>query len=118
MAQKDSYNFPVKAQYRQMWCDFIDERIPRANRVRSKMRVLCFPGHEGLEVTEVYDKLGIPRQNIVGIERNEEAAEELESRGLGIQIVREDLAGLNDHPAVSDMATQVTRREVGFLQKK
>jgi len=52
-------------------------------------KVLCFPGaerkgEEGLEIFEVYDKAGIQRHNIVGLEYNKKNAKRLEAADLGI----------------------------------
>ena len=55
------------------------------------LRVLCFPGNEATEVKEVYDLLGIPRGNIVGVERDPKVAEMIKSQGLGIQVVNQTL---------------------------
>ena len=55
------------------------------------LRVLCLPGVDAAEVIEVYDPLGIPRANIVGIERDAQVAEILRRRNLGIKIVEKDI---------------------------
>ncbi len=55
------------------------------------LKVLCFPGNEAAEVREVYDALGIPRANIVGIERDREVADKIRAQNLGIQVVNQTL---------------------------
>ncbi len=90
MQKKESYNFAIKAKYRQLWKEFIHQRIPNKRKARERLQVACFPGHEGLEVLEVYDRLGIPRSNIVGIEGNPGSADELKSLDLGIEVYNGD----------------------------
>jgi len=55
------------------------------------LRVLCFPGIDAVEIHEVYDPLRIPRENIVGIERDPEIAQKIRSRNLGIQLIGQGL---------------------------
>ncbi len=55
------------------------------------LKVLCFPGNEAAEVREVYDPLGIPRGNIVGIERDKDVADKIRAQNLGIQVVNQTL---------------------------
>lgn len=55
------------------------------------LRVLCFPGNEAVEVREVYDVLGIPRGNIVGVEREREVADKIRAQNLGIQVINQSL---------------------------
>lgn len=69
-----SYNDPVKQKAREKLRDYIAAHILRTKSPRN-VRVVCFPGaeiegEEGLEVLQVYDPLGIPRENIVGLERD------------------------------------------------
>lgn len=52
------------------------------------LNVLCFPGIDAKEITDIYDPLGIPRKNIIGIECDKRVADELERKNLGIQLVR------------------------------
>jgi hypothetical protein len=57
--------------------------------------VLCFPGaevdgEEALEVREVYDPLGVPKANVVGLECDRRKAERLRNAGLGIEVVCEE----------------------------
>jgi hypothetical protein len=60
-------------------------------RKPSELRVLCFPGIDAQEIIEVYDPLGIPRQNIVGVERDPKVFRELEKKDLGIRLILETL---------------------------
>jgi 5-methylcytosine-specific restriction endonuclease McrA/uncharacterized protein (DUF433 family) len=89
MAQKDSYDFEAKQIYRGMWRDFISKQHPSEKRRRG-LRVACFPGPEALEVLEVYDRLGIRRDRIWGIEHNRGDYERLCALNLGINPVYGD----------------------------
>ncbi|MBT3865833.1 hypothetical protein HOF78_01880 [Candidatus Woesearchaeota archaeon] len=77
------------------------ERTLLTFRKPQDISVLCFPGIDAAEVTEVYDPLGIPRENIVGLERDPEIAEQIEANCPGIQVVNQSLddyiAGLGGH---------------------
>ena len=94
--QKDSYDFDTKRKYHEQLEQFIrrfyDARL-RKKRFREAIRVACFPGHEGLEVLHVYDKLGLPRENIVGLERDPDIAQQIEDLKLGIQVENKTDAG-------------------------
>lgn len=86
-----SYDDPVKQMSRAKLREFIATSLSHQNP--RTMRVLCFPGaeqegQEALEVKEVYDPLGIPRQNIVGLEYGRQRAERLRKADLGITIVQ------------------------------
>jgi len=93
---KDSYDFDTKRKYHEQLEQFIrrfyDARL-RKKRFREAIRVACFPGHEGLEVLHVYDKLGLPRENIVGLERDPDIAQQIEDLKLGIQVENKTDAG-------------------------
>jgi len=87
-----SYNDPAKQKARQRLLVFIKKHL----KVKPETaRVLCFPGaevqgEEALEVTEIYDRLGIPRENIVGLEYNREAARRLKRANFGIEVICQD----------------------------
>lgn len=78
------------------------------HRIRSEMRsflrttvlkdyspkdihVLCLPSSQAVEIFDVYDKLGIPRKNIIGVERDEDRYNLLASKSLGITIIKSPL---------------------------
>jgi len=89
MVQKESYDFPVKGESRKMWYQFLDDRLPRNHRIRSNLKVVCFPGPQALEITQVYDPLGISRENITAFERDKDNAKTLQGKNLGIKVVDE-----------------------------
>jgi len=86
-----SYDDPVKALAREKLRDFIASELLPIKRARD-IRVVCFPGaenegEEALEVRQVYDPLGIPRENIVGLEYKADRAQRLRDANLGIEVV-------------------------------
>ena len=86
-----SYDDPAKRASRDKLREFIKNNLLTARRP-SEVKVLCFPGaeqdgQEAIEVKEVYDPLGIPRKNIVGLELDATRADRLKRAGLGIEVV-------------------------------
>jgi hypothetical protein len=63
-------NDNTKSLWRKEISKFIKKHYSK-DKLRN-LRVLCLPGHEMLEIFEIYDKLGIKRENITGIEGNYE----------------------------------------------
>ncbi len=85
------YDYPNKRAWRQKWLEFISSYIER-NHLNSKdLKVLCLPGPEALEIKEVYDRLGIPRQNIVGVEIDKERFDYLQTQAQGARLFNEDI---------------------------
>lgn len=92
--EKDSgyntYNDPIKQESREKQRNFIERNLLSFKKPK-EVNVVCFPGaeidgEEALEVKEVYDALGIPRLNIVGLEADSEKADRLRNANLGITI--------------------------------
>jgi len=75
----------AKARARDMLKDMI-ERTLLTFRKSQQLSVLCFPGIDAEEILQVYDKIGVPRKNIVGIEREKDIANALEKKDLGIKL--------------------------------
>ncbi len=80
----------AKAKSRDLVGDLI-KRTLLTFRKPKDLQVLCFPGIDAQEVFQVYDALGIPRQNIVGLERDPYIADEIEKKKLGIRVVRKSV---------------------------
>jgi len=80
-----SYDDPVKAMVREKFADFIRRTIMQYKKPRD-IYVVCFPGAEALEIYEVYDKLGIPRKNILGLEKYPGPHRALQEQNLGIRL--------------------------------
>jgi hypothetical protein len=89
-ADKRYHDDWAKVKSRTLVKDMI-ERALLPKRRPSNLYVLCFPGIDAREIYEVYDPLGIPRENIVGLERDQAIAKELEAKRLGIKVVPKSL---------------------------
>jgi hypothetical protein len=94
----------------------ISHRIQRkaiAGHIRNldSARVLCLPGAEAREIIEVYDPLGIKRKNIIGVERDGEAYEQLKKADLGIELYRGEL-----HEFLRDFSGQLDIASLDFTQ--
>ncbi len=79
-------NDPAKSRSRELVKDTI-KRTLLTYRKPQDLRVLCFPGIDAQEIIEVYDALRIPRQNIIGLEREKDIAHILVQKNLGIQVI-------------------------------
>jgi len=88
----------AKEQSRDLQRDVIGRTLLKF-RKPSQLRVLFFPGVDAAEVHQVYDPLGIPRENLVGIERDRHVYDHLQSQGLGIQLVK---ASIEDYVESQD----------------
>ncbi len=55
------------------------------------IRVLFLPGIDAVEVFEIYDPLGIPRTNLIGLEMDPKIALELDRKNLGFEVVNKKL---------------------------
>ncbi|MEK6822464.1 MAG: hypothetical protein AABY13_01435, partial [Nanoarchaeota archaeon] len=86
--KKASYNFPGKRAYRRAWREFIHSCLHKMSP--RDMTVACFPGHECLEITEVYDQLRIPRENITCMERHPTTARQIRNKLKGVNVVQGD----------------------------
>ncbi len=87
MAEKHYDSDWAKAKSRDLVRDMIARTI-LTYRKPEEVKVLCFPGINGTEILEVYDRLNIPRKNIVGIEREQSIANKIEEKQLGIRLYR------------------------------
>ncbi len=98
-----SYHDPMKQKARANLVYFVRKYLSHISP--KDMRVLCFPGaeidgQEALEVKEVYDVLGVPRQNIIGVERDAQNAQRLRKADLGIHVIEADLVDYLKQPNV------------------
>jgi hypothetical protein len=89
----------VEKHYSDDWAksksrDLVREMIQKTLltfRKPKDLKILFFPGIDAIEVFEVYDELGIPRENLIGVERDKNVAQTLEGENLGIQIINQSL---------------------------
>ena len=110
---KTNYDYPSKARMRQELKKSIGRWVPN----KADARVVCFPGAEAREIYEVYDALGIPRQNIIGIERDKSVYQ-----ALGIQLwngeARDFFSQRGEFDVVSLDYTQLPSLEtIGIVRK-
>ncbi len=79
----------AKEKSRQLVKSVIERTILKKKRPE-EIKVLFFPGIDAREVFEVYDLLGIPRNNMIGLERERDIADAIDRKNLGIQIIRNE----------------------------
>ncbi len=79
---KESYDDEAKGRWRHQWRKFT-KHISKSPR---DTKVVFLPGRQALELFEVYDQRGIPRSNIIGIERDKDIYDHLKSQRLGIEL--------------------------------
>jgi len=84
---KTNYDFAAKRRSREIYRTFIEKNI----KDLKSSRVICLPGNEALEITQVYDSLGISRNNIVGVERDKKVFNNLKELKLGIELFNGDI---------------------------
>ncbi|MFB6196911.1 MAG: hypothetical protein ABEI52_01405, partial [Halobacteriaceae archaeon] len=90
-------NDPAKRKSRKKLKDVIEETLLENYHLRAgDLHVLHLPGPQSMEVKQVYDELNIPRANIVGIERDPEAARQAREETPGIQVINRDLDNFLD----------------------
>jgi len=80
---KRSYDYEVKGDTRTCLRNFIKNNLGSPKT----LEVLCLPGAEARDIYEIYAPLGLPRQNITGLEMNPQTLERLEKAQLGINLV-------------------------------
>lgn len=78
---KETYNYEVKALCRKKIKDFIYLIIPNQKN-RSKLKVLTLLGHENFELEQIWDPLGILRENITNVEYNKKVLELTGNKGV------------------------------------
>ena len=85
------YDYPNKSAWRQKWLGFIVNYIKKNNLNPKDLKVLCLPGPEALEIKEVYDRLGIPRENVFGVEIDKKRFDYLQTQAEGARLFNEDI---------------------------
>ena len=122
-ATKDYAGDWAKEKSRVLVRDMIKNTLLRFKRPEL-IKVLCLPGVCASGIFEIYDPLGIPRANIVGVERDTEVAEILRRKNLGIRVEKADIEryAAMQH-AVSfdiislDYTNPITWAEIGTLRR-
>lgn len=89
MTHKSHYD-PAKEKWREAWYHFIRKHRHSLRGSPQDWQVVFFPGEEALEL-DVYDRLKIPRENLLGLERNRAFHEKLRKKKLGIRLTDEPM---------------------------
>lgn len=85
MAQKHYATDWAKTKSRDLVRGMLDETILKF-RKPNEVTVLCYPGIDATEIFQVYDPRGIPRRNIIGVEREVAVARQIKMRVPDIQL--------------------------------
>jgi hypothetical protein len=111
-----SFDTPVKRCVRAEYREFLRTTILRHKKAKD-VKVLCLPGHEAVEIFEVYDRLGIPRKNIYGVEWKAESYKLLKAQNLGINLWKGDVFDYLGHVGVEASRRKGTvRDETGHMK--
>jgi hypothetical protein len=90
----------AKAKARDLLSDVIERTLLKFKKPRD-LRVLCFPGIDATEIIQIYDKLGIPRSNITGLERDKQVYEAIEEENHGINLIHRSFEDyIQDHQKI------------------
>ncbi|MFH1451885.1 MAG: hypothetical protein ABIF88_01785 [archaeon] len=81
----------AKSKSRELYREVIERNLLRFRRPKD-LKALCFLGIDGAELTEVYDTLGIPRENIYCVERDSVVADEIEKKFPRVKVLRGELS--------------------------
>lgn len=81
---KNTYDFDSKARTRERLRKFIMDNYRAKDLSRLKVFTLC--GHQTVEFDQVWDPLGIRRENITTVERDPEAYDLIRANKLGINL--------------------------------
>jgi len=87
MVVKDTYDYNQKAQVRDELRDFIRKYYINPS-ARKNLKVLTFLGHEDHELRQIWDPLGIPRNNLTVLERDNQVYDFLKEKDLGVNLVK------------------------------
>lgn len=83
---KETYDYSAKNEVRERFKNFISEAYPSESQ-RKDLSVLTLMGHETTELEQVWEPLGIPRENITSVENNRDAYRSLAQQNPGINLV-------------------------------
>jgi hypothetical protein len=113
---KQSYDDPVKEKWRHAWFKFIKKNKGFLGGNPREMTGVFFLGEDALEL-KVYDKLGIPRENLVGLEYDAEYYEKLKKKKLGIRMTDEPMDALDFFKETDEKFSFVNLDYTGHLNK-
>lgn len=81
---KTEFDYAAKQESRQRLVNFVIRNYP--HKERRGLKVACLPGAQAQDVYRITDVLGVPRENVWGLERDREVYKALESKNLGINL--------------------------------
>ena len=113
MAHKSHYD-PAKEKWREAWYQFVRKHRHSLRGSPQDWQVVFFPGEEALEV-DVYDRLKIPRENLLGLERDPKVHEKLRKKRLGIRLTDEPVDALDYFSQTDERFEVVNLDYEGFL---
>lgn len=114
---KLSHDNPAKNKWREAWFRFLRKNKNYLIGNPKDWQVVFLPGTEGLEI-EVYDRLGIPRENLVGLENDIQRYEKLKKKRLGIRIPDKPMDSLDFFLQTNDKFDIVNLDYEGMLNSK
>ena len=97
MAHKSYAIDPAKEKSRMLLKDILENTLLKFMRPQD-IKVLHLPGPDGMEYLQVYGPLGIPPENVIGIERNSALAEMARLNNPGTQVICTSLRDFTDEP--------------------
>lgn len=83
---KDTYNYETKRKARIALKEFIERFYTKPSR-RKELRVLTLLGHEPYELEQVWDPLGVPRENILCIESKRKIYDYIRKQNRGVRML-------------------------------
>lgn len=113
MAHKSHYD-PAKEKWREAWHQFIRKHRHSLRGSPQDWQVVFFPGEEALEV-DVYDRLKIPRENLLGLERDPRVYDRLRKKKLGIRLTDKPVDALDFFQQTDERFEIVNLDYEGFL---
>src|SRR3989338_6575880 len=113
MAHKSHYD-PAKEKWREAWYQFVRKHRHSLIGSPQDWQVVFFPGEEALEV-DVYDRLKIPRENLLGLERDPKVHKKLRKKRLGIRLTDEQVDALDYFSQTDERFEVVNLDYEGFL---
>lgn len=91
---KATYDYDSKSKARTALKTVVGAIYPK-RKSRKKLKVLTLLGHESHELSQIWDPLGIPRENITVVEGHRDAYEMIRSQNLGVDLVKEPISFLD-----------------------
>ncbi|MEK6925034.1 MAG: hypothetical protein AABW71_02235 [Nanoarchaeota archaeon] len=82
---KETYSFKTKDAARNRLRGFVQSKY--SSKKRENLKVVTLLGHEDSELKQVWDPLGVRRENIVAVERDKDVVDLVDGKKLGVNLV-------------------------------